>query len=504
MSTAKNVKMLDSIKFKYFPLTFIKSREEKKRQILNTVIFKYIEDRYNDNRELSDLIESTQYGYNASALKKGGNKFLRISDIKEGEVDWQNVPFCNCSDDKTYMLNIDDILIARTGGTTGKSFLIQSAPSGAIYAGYLIRLRCKKNVNPRYIYAFLNSYAYWPQISELKGGSAQPNVNAEKLKKIIIPNCPLEVQDKIVSFIESNEIDDENLKIKIKKIDRSFEYFDRNKALFSTQEISINNLRQQILHDAISGKLTENWRRENTDVTPASEILKRTKEEKLTKEKKNKKGKPLPSITEGETLFKLPTGWAWTRLGELGLITRGKSPKYNAASSVGGLNQKCIRWGYIDTSFCKKVEERWFNNLDSETLTKDGDILVNSTGEGTIGRSALVEDSAIGLIYDSHVLCFRGLDIVESQYIMFLINGKFGQKQIEDSKGAKTTKQTELGVENLKNLYIPLPPFFEQKAIVAKVESLTRKCDQIEAKMNQTEQNAELLLQAFLAEAFKA
>ena len=83
-------------------------------------IEKYFFEKNSKTVKLNSLIENTQYGYNASALQSGKNKFLRISDITDGKVEWDTVPYCDCNDEETYLLYSDDILIARTGGT-GKS-----------------------------------------------------------------------------------------------------------------------------------------------------------------------------------------------------------------------------------------------------------------------------------------------------------------------------------------------------------------------------------------------
>lgn len=271
------------------------------------------------------------------------------------------------------------------------------------------------------------------------------------------------------------------------------------------QENLVKILRNQILQDAISGKLTFDWRTKNPDIEPASKLLEKIKaeKEKLIAEKKIKKEKPLPKIAEDEIPFELPEQWEWCRLGELGLVTRGKSPEYETKSNAFSLNQKCIRWDYIDTEFVKEVKKTWLDRVDSKFLTKSGDILVNSTGEGTIGRSAIVDEKSAEMIFDSHVLCFKKLGNVVSKFAMFLINSQFGQRQINDSKGAKTTKQTELGVENLRNLIIPLPPLAEQKAIVTKIEKIIKQVSQLEEKIKQNKQDAEMLMQSFLVEAFK-
>ncbi len=161
----------------------------------------------------------------------------------------------------------------------------------------------------------------------------------------------------------------------------------------------------------------------------------------------------------------------WVRLGSITEILRGKGPKYAENTEFKILNQKCVRWGDIDTSFCKTVDKIWFESIPTESLTTLQDILINSTGEGTIGRSSAITSDAINMPYDSHVLLIRPYKSL-NKYIEIFINGIEGQTQINRSKGAKTTKQTELGVDKTKNLLIPLPPLKEQQRIVDKVNQL--------------------------------
>ena len=113
---------MGKIDYRYLNLSFISGKEEIQKQIINTAIFSFLERVFDNVLELNQLLESTQYGYNAPALDSGQNKFLRISDIKEGKVNWETVPFCDCSDEKSYWLHPNDLLVARTGGTTGKEF----------------------------------------------------------------------------------------------------------------------------------------------------------------------------------------------------------------------------------------------------------------------------------------------------------------------------------------------------------------------------------------------
>ena len=98
------------------------------------------------------------------------------------------------------MLQAEDILVARTGGTTGKSFLIKDAPN-SVFASYLIRLRAKDGILPDYLYHFFQSPSYWQQIEDKKSGTGQPNVNATKLQNIEVPIYPMEEQKRIVQSL---------------------------------------------------------------------------------------------------------------------------------------------------------------------------------------------------------------------------------------------------------------------------------------------------------------
>ena len=152
--------------------------------------------------ELSELI---QYGYNAPAKESGRIKMVRITDIQNGKVQWNTVPFCEISDTdiQVYQLRKNDILFARTGGTVGKSFLVDEEPENAVFAGYLIRTQYDdKKLNPKYMKMFMESQIYWDQLKNGTIATAQPNCNGQTLSKMILPLPPLEEQQEIVKKVE--------------------------------------------------------------------------------------------------------------------------------------------------------------------------------------------------------------------------------------------------------------------------------------------------------------
>lgn len=142
-----------------------------------------------NEKELAE-ISKINYGYTEKALTESiGPKYLRITDIQENGVDWETVPYCKCSDEdyKKYALETGDIVFARTGATTGKSYLLENPPVG-VFASYLIRLKInsKDVILPKLIYYFFQSGIYWKEISEGITGAAQGGFNASKLGKMKI------------------------------------------------------------------------------------------------------------------------------------------------------------------------------------------------------------------------------------------------------------------------------------------------------------------------------
>ncbi|WP_337138219.1 restriction endonuclease subunit S [Sphingomonas aquatica] len=151
-----------------------------------------------DNVRLEDVASQIDYGLTASAKEDGdGPKFLRITDIQDGKVDWATVPVCDATTKQITdnELHAGDIVFARTGATTGKSFLIETCPDNAVFASYLIRVRPSKAVRPEYLFGFFQTTLYWNQIQSMAQGAAQPGVNSTKLKELVLPLPSIELQE---------------------------------------------------------------------------------------------------------------------------------------------------------------------------------------------------------------------------------------------------------------------------------------------------------------------
>ena len=227
---------------------------------------------------MGNVASSIQYGFTESASKEPiGPKFLRITDIQNGHVDWRSVPYCKIDNEKKhkYLLEEGDIVFARTGATVGKSYLLKSTFPECVFASYLIRVRFPTSISSSFVFNFFQSEIYWMQIRREQVGTGQPNVNGTKLSELIIPLSSFSEQETIVQEIETRLSIAEKLE---QTIDESL-----NKA---------EALRQSILNKAFEGKLLNKEEleavRKDPEWEPAETLLEKIKAEKAKLEKQKR------------------------------------------------------------------------------------------------------------------------------------------------------------------------------------------------------------------------
>ncbi len=206
-----------------------------------------------------------QYGYTASASRGDGPRFLRITDIQDGRVVWATVPSCEISagDIKKFELRRGDIVFARSGATTGKSFLIAGCPP-AVFASYLIRVRPGPRVTSKFLHLCFQTPDYWAYITENMAGNAQPNCNASKLAALEVPVPSSQEQDEIV-----------------RQVEKLFALADTIEARVKAATARADMLPQAILSKAFSGELVpteaELARAEGRSYETAEELLRRVR-----------------------------------------------------------------------------------------------------------------------------------------------------------------------------------------------------------------------------------
>lgn len=154
--------------------------------------------------KLGEMCDRIDYGYTASAdVDVKTPKFLRITDIQNNKVSWDSVPGCAIldADEGANRLEDGDIVFARTGATTGKSYLISNPPR-SVFASYLIRVKShREHVEPDYLFTFFQSDGYWKQVSAGARGGAQPGFNATMLAALKIPLPPLSEQRLVAAVL---------------------------------------------------------------------------------------------------------------------------------------------------------------------------------------------------------------------------------------------------------------------------------------------------------------
>ena len=155
--------------------------------------------------KLGSYCYKPDYGYTESANDSPvGPKFLRITDIQNDAVNWENVPYCICSEEvkKKYLLKTGDIVIARIGATTGKAYIIDDCPE-AIFASYLIRVRTKEKLLPTFLAQYFRTNNYWKQIDQNKGGRLKGGVNIPILSNLVLPRPHLSEQQQVAKTLQA-------------------------------------------------------------------------------------------------------------------------------------------------------------------------------------------------------------------------------------------------------------------------------------------------------------
>ncbi|MDM8552470.1 restriction endonuclease subunit S [Desulfobacterales bacterium HSG2] len=450
--------------------------------------------------ELGKLLNDISYGYTAKATTDiVGPKLLRITDLQNGRVNWEIVPYCKCNNIDKYKLEKGDIVVARTGATTGKSYLLESLPFHAVYASYLIRLKPYNQTIGNYIQKFMISTRYWEQIQIVSKGIAQPGANASILSKLQLPLPPLPEQKRIAAKLNSLLAKVDACKARLDKV----------------SEI-IRRFRQSVLAVATSGKLTEDWREENSDSESAEELLRKIQMErraywekeqmekfkangKLPKNDKWKAKYKEPISLEVKKLDEITKGWAWSNFDTIsGKITDGEhvTPK-KENSGVFLLSARNVLNGKLNFDKVDYISEKTYRNIARRIEVTEDDVLMSCSG--TVGRTCtLPKDFKCAFVRSVAIIKpFFGM----GEFISISIRSSYLQKQIDENK--TQTAQANIFQGKIKALKIILPPLNEQKEIVRRVEALFSKADQLQEKLNAAKSGVDKLTASILAKAFR-
>ena len=339
----------------------------------------------------------------------------------------------------------------------------------------------------KFVLEYLCFYINAINLEKYVTGSAQPKMTQDNMNSILIPLPPYNEQkrigrhlDELMSVVDSIEVGK----------DEALELISKTKA--------------KILDLAIRGKLVP----QNPEDEPASVLLERIRAEKeeLIKQGKIKRDKKESVIFKGddnsyyekisdeitciddEIPFEIPNTWEWLRLENCCSkeIRRGKSPKYTDASGTLVFAQKCnTKYAGIDIGLALYLDESTLSKYPADEYMQDGDVVINSTGTGTLGRVGLYQiadnRSCIPIVPDSHVTVIRSFSNIQSFYLYAFL--KANQSNLE-KKGEGSTNQKELKPITLKELLVPMPPIAEQKQISATIMRIFSIINTIEKNLS--------------------
>ena len=404
---------------------------------------------------LDDIVCELKYGTSEKSSSVGKIAVLRMGNITNvGTIDYSNLVYSSNDEDiEQYSLEKNDLLFNRTNSSewVGKT-AIYKEEQPAIYTGYLIRIK-PLLISPDYLNTVMNSGYYRDWCYDVKTDAVnQSNINAQKLSQLMIPIPPLKEQERIVA-----------------EMDKWISLIDIVKNGKGDLLTVIKQAKSKILDLAIHGQLVP----QDPNDEPPIELLKRIN----------------PDFTpcdNGHYTFDVPNGWNWCKLNDLcSFLSRGKSPKYSEDDKTYPVfAQKCnLKEGGISLEQARFLDPSTINKWDSKYKLQTGDVLVNSTGTGTVGRTRLFDESYLGkypfVVPDSHVAVVRTYEEINSEYVFAYMSSQLIQQYIEDNL-AGSTNQKELYIGVLENLYFPFPPINEQQRIVQKIEELFSVLDNIQ------------------------
>ena len=419
-----------------------------------------------------NLSFSIQYGYNAPAEDTGDIRMVRISDIQKGNVLWATVPFCRICQNEidTYLLKKNDILFARTGGTVGKSFLVNDVPYPSIYAGYLIRTRYSNMLSAQYMKYFMESELYWEQLRNGTIATAQPNCNGKTLAKMFLPVPPYNEQIRITDKL--NQV-----------LEHVRKYGDSQDRLDKLNIQILDLLKKSILQEAIQGKLVP----QDPSDEPASILLQRIRDEKqrLVKEGKLKKkdvidstifrgddnkyyenhGKNVVCI-DTEIPFEIPSSWQWVRLANVVQV----NPKNDAPNET---RAAFIPMECVDATYLSKYtyhERKWGDIKAGFTHFADGDVAFAKITPCFQNRKSMILrklPNGIGAgTTELKVLRPYGKTI-NREYLLFFLESPYF---VEEAVFKGTANQQRIISGYMENKLFPLPPLSEQQRISEKIK----------------------------------
>lgn len=463
-----------------------------------------------------------------------GVPFISVKDL-----DGKTVSFDDCkyiSYEQHVQINqrcnpeLGDILLCRIG-TLGRATVVDTSEPFSLFVSVGLLKFFNKYLISNYLHKVFHSPLLLRQYDEIKAGGSHTNkLNLADIPKLLLPVPPLEEQHRIVAKVDelmalcdqlelqtdaSIEAHQQLVTVLLGSLllpsataegsllsssasavgslssstadefmanwARISDHFD---TLFTT-EASIDALKQTILQLAVMGKLVP----QDPNDEPASVLLERIAAEKarLVKEKKIKKDKPLPAITEDEKPFPLPKGWEWSRVGTFSNVGTGATPSRSNPQYWEPAEFNWLSSGETSELFIGETKEKVSSLAVAETnvtIYPTGTLVMAMYGQGkTRGQITELLQPA-GTNQACAAIQLHEKHPSHREYVKFYFRKAYDDIRSEAAGGA----QPNLNVGKVANTVIAIPPLEEQRRIVPKVNELFSICDQLKQRLSDSQQ----------------
>ncbi|WP_294016398.1 restriction endonuclease subunit S [uncultured Treponema sp.] len=429
--------------------------------------------------KISDFLTERQGRYKPDEKKIAAYKRLEKIDFS-GTIHISEKPT------KTDMILVypGDLVISGINVAKGAVAVYQGKEPVCATIHYSSYVFDEKKVDLEYFKYFVKSPSFVSALQQQVKGGIKTEIKPKHLLPLEITIPDLKAQKEIVKKISENLCNVENLKKEIE-----------------SQENYTRQLRQNILQEAIEGKLTVEWRKSN----PVKKSNPDFDAEALFEQiQKGKKTKNLAPITDEEKSFEIPEGWKWVRLGEI--INEPPKNGYSPKSVNFATSTKTLKLGAVTYGIFNPNEYKYINEIipkDSCYWLKNGDILIErSNSPEYVGICAIYDGKDNEFIYPDLLMKFRVNELLSTELIHKILISSFSRKYfMSKAKGAQKT-MPKINQETVVNAMIPLPPLAEQKEIVTKVESLLAKVTELENQIQERKKISVQLMQSVLKNAF--
>ncbi|WP_423813125.1 restriction endonuclease subunit S [Psychrobacter sp. 219-2-C] len=468
----------------------------------------------NPSKAESNTVQSDTWILELEDIEKGTSRLLEKVRFSERQFKSTKNVFSK-----------DDVLYGKLRPYLDK---VVVADESGVCTTEIIPITCHDNLLPYYLRYFLKSPSFIKYANGSTHGMSLPRLGTDKAINSIVSLPPTNEQQRIVAKVDELMLlcdqleqqteasieahatlvevllatltDSGNADELAQNWARIAEHFD---SLFTTEQ-SIEALKQTVLQLAVMGKLVP----QNPEDEPASVLLEKIAEEKerLIEEKKIKKEKPLPPISDGEKFFELPKGWEWCQIDSLSLSSEaGWSPKCDPTPKEGDnwgvLKVSAVTWGKYQPDENKALP----NYLEPKPQyeVKANDFLISRANTADlVARSVVVpKNTPEKLMMSDKIIRFSFTKDVFSYYINLVNNSSYSREYYAEVAGGTSSSMKNVSRSQVRALKIALPPLAEQHRIVAKVDELMAICDQLKVKLQQSQETQVQLTDALIDRA---